>query len=334
MQCIKTTYNYFLLVLTLTICMLNIRVSHAQEKLNFNTIVDHIGLLNPSYTGKDTTVWIDAINTTQWSGFDGSPTTTTAYMHGHIQSIESVDRGEDVKKTLGFGFTIQSDKIGLRNNSTASIQLEAGVQLGSYTYLFFGLDGGSNLIRYDLGKMDAGVVTPVGDDRNEYFVGGGLTLEANYLTIGGSARRLISTNTETNNMVYYGHAEYMAMLPSFSLRPVGVVMYDVNKQLNWDAGLFAGFVRDKIWVGGVYHSNKSITGILRLHALKFFKLSYAYTLNTGELVNFAKNTHEFNVSIDIRNLWMKIFGIKHAVIIDDYLGDGDIGSQKNSIMNK
>lgn len=336
MQHLKSKLIIIIGVLTLWIfSMGGSHVAYGQDKLNFKSLVDHIGLLNPSYIGKDTTVWIDAINTNQWSGFEGAPITTTAYLHGHIQSVAAIDRGEDVKKALGFGFTVQSDKIGLRKNSTASFQLQAGIQLGSYSYLYLGLDGGSNLVRYDITNMNAGYGTiPVGDDRNDYFVGGGLTLEANYLLLGASCRRIISTNTETNNMVFYGHGEYMWMLPNFSLRPVGLVIYDQNKQLSWDAGLYAGFVRDKLWAGAIYHSNKCLSGVIKVHALKFFKISYIYTLNTGELQNFAKNTHEFGVSIDIRNLWMKIFGIKHAVNIDDYLGDGDIGTQKNSLFNK
>ncbi|QZE14309.1 PorP/SprF family type IX secretion system membrane protein [Halosquirtibacter laminarini] len=303
----------------------------AQEQVRFNSMVDHFGLFNPSYTGKDTTVWVDVINTTQWSGFEGSPTTTTAHMHGHIQSIEAVDRGEDVKKALGFGFTIQSDKVGLRNNSTASIQLQSGIQIGDYSYLYLGVDGGSSLIRYDMGKMNSGEVIPEGENRNDYFVGAGVTLEAGNFIAGGAGRKVISKNTEINNMSYFGHAEYLAMLPSFSLKPVGFVQYDTNKQTIWDAGIFAGFVRDKIWIGGIYHSNNSFSAMLKVHALKFFKFSYIYTLNTGELQNFAKNSNEFNISIDLRNLWMKIFGIKHGVNLIDYFKDDQ---QKNSFINK
>ena len=95
--------------------------------------------VNPAYVGSKNYTTITSVYRSQWSGFEGSPTTQTASFNKPIRS-----------KNIGVGLGVINDKIGPLTSTDISIDLSYHLRLNrddSYLSVglkFSGLDFGIN----------------------------------------------------------------------------------------------------------------------------------------------------------------------------------------------
>jgi len=55
---------------------------------------------------------------------------------------------------------------------------------------------------------------------------------------------------------------------------------------------------DRVWIGAMYRISESFGGIVQFMFTPQFRIGYAYDMNTGELQNYNKGTHEIMLNYE------------------------------------
>lgn len=148
-------------ILPLAICLLCSTHSEAQQEAIHAHFVNHMGIVNPGYTGYREAANISAIHRSQWVGFKGAPTTDFIVFDTPLQWDE-----------LAAGGSLMFDKIGPTTELSLSGDFAYRLRLRNRATLSFG--GKASLSMYQVNLMDLDLIsdhTGGSDDLFDYNPG-------------------------------------------------------------------------------------------------------------------------------------------------------------------
>ena len=287
----------------------------AQGDFQYAQVVNNLGWVNPSYYGMSRDI-----------------TGTFIYanrLNGQLNSEAFDIHGGLPKQKIGFGIQGDFNDFGLRKQSIIGADANVDLKVSCNSYLLFGL-----FVGYDLWRYEGDAITDVGyNSVNEYvnlpnynsnnlITSFGLTYVNNGFRFGSALRWNLrdKENVENKNILtYYGHAEYEFLVNKFSIRPLGIYMWNQEVGANTDLGLMVGY--DKFCNLGVLYRGtsslkpKSFAILADLTVAKFATVFFDYELglasyagirNSWELglrfnLNKALNRESFDKRESIRN---------------------------------
>ena len=124
------------IILSILCCSLAAKAQQEpQYTLNqFNSSLE----INPAYAGANDNASLSLRYRKQWVGFDGSPSTLSFNGEGNI-----------IKKVLGLGLTVTSDRIGITQSTSADLSIAAHVHLSEKSTLSAGIKAGVDFLNSD-----------------------------------------------------------------------------------------------------------------------------------------------------------------------------------------
>jgi type IX secretion system PorP/SprF family membrane protein len=84
---------------------------------------------------------------------------------------------------------------------------------------------------------------------------------------------------------------------TFGLQPSVLLVLEREKQKTADISVSA-VIRNTVWVGGTYRTNKEFIGILGWNITPQFRATYSYDFPTGELSKYSAGSHEISIQYD------------------------------------
>ncbi len=130
------------ILLALLSLFLLMNQSKAQQGTMFTHYMYNPLIINPAYAGSRDALTIVGIHRSQWTGFDGAPTTQAFSMHSPIRH-----------KNFGGGMSFFNDKVGPVKTASLNLDLAYRLRVDSKSFLSLGLKGGLDLIQGNLSQL-------------------------------------------------------------------------------------------------------------------------------------------------------------------------------------
>lgn len=255
-------------------------------------------VINPAYAGSKPFTSSTLFMRKQWVGFDGSPFTASATIHGSIKN----------KKT-GLGLIVNSDRIGVVSKTDI---------IGCYSYkipikngnLALGLSGGISFYKSNLSDL---TVWDANDPVYDVSVftnqlpnfGSGIYYSTEKWYAGFSVPQMFGYKSLIDNASalrpephYYltgGYvidiSEDVKLKPSFMVRYVEAVdpLFDINLNV---------LLNNIIWVGASYRHNDAIVAIFEYQLNRKLRFGYAFDYPITEFNTVSYGSHEIMLGFD------------------------------------
>jgi len=276
----------------------------AQYDAMFTQYMFNETFINPAYAGYKDAFAITALHRQQWTGFDGRPITTTLTMHSPVY-----------KNTLGLGLSVLNERFGVTNRNLIYLSIAYRVKTGEKGHLSFGLMGGIHLQSEKLTDLatadpnDPHFSTNIRNIITPNF-GFGMLYHTEKFYVGLSIPRLIDDELNTNefgNIVkninvrpkkwhyYLTVGKAFEISEAFTLKPQLMVKAVINAPIEFDVNLNA-LIKQRLWLGVSYRSQADISGIIGIHIVPQFLLSYSYDYSLSKINNYSGGSHEIALS--------------------------------------
>ena len=269
-------------------------ISYSQQKPVLSQYMFSGLVLNPAYAGRHEYTSFTAMYRDQWINVPGAPKLTTFTGQTGFKD-----------RTVGAGFLISEDKIGVHSNLAAYGSYAYYIKFPSGAKFSMGLQGGVDILRSNwdqLSLLDQTDAVFNGSEVN-YLpnFGVGAFYFTNNLYIGFSVPYIL-TNRKTQTDDYFRDIKYSRnyyltggnvfdISPKFKIKPSFLLRIEDNMPLAID--LNANLYYDEIIdIGFSYRQGDAIIGILGLQLNKYVKFSYAYDYITSKLTTYTKGSHE------------------------------------------
>jgi type IX secretion system PorP/SprF family membrane protein len=274
-----------------------VTTGHAQQDPLYSQYLNNPILLNPAYAGSNQQWQTTAGYRTQWSGFDGNPTTLN--FSSHLSLVDN---------KVGLGFIAIQDKIGETKNTEFNLNYSYRLEVKENKYLYFGLSTG--MVRYN---SDPGLLNlQVKNDPSFYYTnefqfntGVGVMMKTEQYMIGFSVPKLIPTSinqADATVQVYNQHLylfgvfthnfnERLMLKPALLFKGVkgAPISIDVNVNL----------VIDQSYTVGLLTRNLNTLGFLAQIKMNQYKLGYVFEMptNQSEIQRFL--SHEISLTYSL-----------------------------------
>jgi type IX secretion system PorP/SprF family membrane protein len=152
--------NRFNVINIILFLFLNIYHIRAQQEINFSHYMLNSQLFNPAFIGLEENLTISSLNSLQWVGFEGNPTTNTILLDGKL------------KNNLGIGMELISDKIGPTSSNFIAINAAYHLKLNKHSNnlsLGIKLSGNDHNIGLDSMSFDD-ITDPNARTVDSYFI--------------------------------------------------------------------------------------------------------------------------------------------------------------------
>jgi type IX secretion system PorP/SprF family membrane protein len=250
--------------------------------------------INPAYAGLNNQLNFNAGFRTQWTGFDGNPTTLYASVHSSL-----------VDNKVGAGVLFTNDKIGSVSNTEVNAAFSYRLDLNE-KILSFGMQAGFQSFQTNYESLTIYHPTDPafsGNDQSTRInLGAGMILKSERYFVGLSVPRLLPSTFKNGgqefqlyNQHYYLAASYVFYLnenirfkPSALIRGVkgAPVSADVAMNININA----------IHTVGVFARNLNAYGLLLQTTIKErLRLGYVFELPTNHSVGQRFTSHEIGL---------------------------------------
>ena len=258
----------------------------------------HDGLaLNPAYAGSQEALYTTFVYRNYLGDFDGSPKTLSMSIHAPFK-----------KEKIGLGIMVNSDKIGVSNETNIMGNYAYRMDLG-YGKLALGLGFGMTLRTTDwtnLAAQDAGddqlsqnfstgplpnVSTGIYYTTRNYFIGLSVPLFLTYKFDPSNGK--YRAQNDFANYNYFLNTGYMMKLgESVRFFPSLLLKYnqgnaselDINSQI---------IIREKAWLGLGYQSNKSLVVMLQYQLNSQLRIAYSHDFMVGKDVIYKYSSQGF-----------------------------------------
>ncbi|NTW32079.1 MAG: type IX secretion system membrane protein PorP/SprF [Bacteroidetes bacterium] len=281
--------------------------SFAQQDAMFNQYIFNELIINPAYAGTKGMLNINAIYSSQWTGFPGAPITQSLSLEG------------PASKTVGLGLHIINDHIGAQGQQGAFSSYSYKIKIDDVYKLSFGLAFGLSYFTIDGNKLTSDIQD---DPAIPKTFKSKLLLDAKFGTFiysekfytGFSVNNLLTSIKESYDLlvpvqskhVYLTSGYVFDINPKLKLKPSIFFKTDFKAQSNFD--ISSNFlINYKLWLGASVKfgynifNNKSLDNSLKHSAAIIFMteynitdkfiVGYAYTLSTSVLKKYPG--HEF-----------------------------------------
>ncbi len=280
---------------SLTFILLSFATFAQQDPLYSQYVLNPL-LINPAYAGLNNNFNAMVGYRTQWTGFEGQPTTFNASAHSSL-----------INNKVGAGILFVNDQIGNIKNTETNLSFAYKLNLKETTFSF-GMQAGFQSYRSDysgLTILDPNDNAFAGGERGTRLnIGAGVILKSEKYFIGLSVPRLLPSTFknggqqfELYNQHYYLFGAYILYLnehirvkPTALLR--GVKGAPASVDLAFNVNINAHHT------AGVFTRNFNTYGILLQTLLaEKFRFGYVFELPTNKSVGTQFTTHEISLGI-------------------------------------
>jgi len=250
--------------------------------------------INPAYAGANDNASLSLRYRKQWVGFDGSPSTLSFNGESNI-----------IKKVLGAGLTIISDRIGITQSTSADISLASHIKLSEKSTISVGIKAGVNFVNSDFSKLsnvDATDPLYTVDKRTLPYLGLGALFYTRKLYIGFSIPRLVtfenvspqSTITKPHYYLYGGFR--IPVNDDIELRPALLGKYVAAAPFEADIALDAWY-RNIFGIGFSYRTSDAVNLMIKVK-FSHFIIGYSYDMTISGLRTFNSGSHEIYLGFE------------------------------------
>ena len=253
--------------------------------------------LNPAYTGSDDAFSLIGSFRTQWTGFDGAPTTQTFTAHAPMRDL-----------TSSVGIQVYADQIG--------VDRETGVY-GSYSYRFrtgqksvlaLGAAGGVSFIRGFYSQL---AVVDGGDDllndsplsvlpdfsfgahfhTDKYFLSFSTPMFLSHELSGTDVK--LTNDFSNYNFLFAGGYEF-SINREFKIKPsvLARLRFDAKPQL--DINTMVSF-NPSFDFGLSYRTQEAIIGLFKFNANQQWSLIYSFGMPLNSIMAYTAGSHEISL---------------------------------------
>ena len=224
---------------------LNIHQIRGQQELNFNHYMLNSQLFNPAFVGLEENLTISLLNSLQWIGFEGNPTTNSIFLDAKL------------KNNLGIGMELISDKIGPTSSNFAAINAAYHLKLNKNSHrLSLGIKLSGNDHNISLNNFNFDDITdPNVRTKDSYFItniGFGLRYYTDQLYFSFSIPYFFETKTINKKRHYYLSGGFKKELnDKLLINPNFLIKKASNTPTSIDVSTML-FYEDLFWFGVNY----------------------------------------------------------------------------------
>lgn len=266
--------------------------ARAQHYTLFSQYMFNGLLINPAYAGSVEALSITGINRQQWTGFDGSPKTTTFSLHSPLRV-----------KSLALGLVYINDLFGITNQNKINAAFAYRLRFKKST-LSFGLQAGVDLIKNNWNKV---VTTTPGDVvfTSPYSqsaipqAGFGIYYKTQKFYAGISVPELLLLGNASSSLyrsVLFNAGYIFEVGKEVKLKPSVLVKYINASPAELDANINAYF--KGFGLGYSYRTNDAMVFMATYNITQQFIIGYSYDLTTSALKTYVRGSHEFMLRYD------------------------------------
>lgn len=285
---------------------------YAQQNSPFSQYVFNHMLINPAYVGTKQQHNINAIYSTQWTGFKGAPTTQTLSAEGPIT------------KSFGYGVHFINDRIGAQYHQGLFGSFAYFIKFNDRWRLSLGLALGVSNFMLDGTKLtttdsDDPTVPLTKVNAIRFDSKAGLFLYSRRFYFGFSASDLLADVISSKDMLVAKPVRHYFITTGYvfdagknlKIKPSILIREDLKSPTNMDVNLLF-LIKEKIWIGGSFRFGANIIKSPDLDkTLKFqdaailmaewnitrnFRIGYAYTLTLSALSSYSGHEIELGYS--------------------------------------
>ncbi len=298
MKLIKFTYISIFFFFSLMI--------YAQQDPQYTQYMYNMSVINPAYTTSDIGTYnLGLLHRNQWVGINGSPKTTSLFLHTPINNKIEVgfsltnDNVGDIVKENNF-YADFAYKLNLKNKHTLSFGIKTGFTLFDVDFTGFTLEDPS-----DFGVAFQNI-------RKTFFnIGAGIYYNSDSYYVGVSVPNLIKSNhlNETNGQ-YRGVEEIHWFLTGgyvfklnqkLKLKPAFMVKAVKGAPISLDITTNILY-REKLEFGLAYRIDDAISALINFRITQNLRIGYAYDYTISNLGNYNSGSHEFLLLYDLNIL--------------------------------
>jgi len=284
----------------LKICLiLGIFATYSQQsKSQFTQYMYNTITLNPAYAGSKEDLNVFGMYRAQWLGVEGAPKTG-------VFSIEGL-----VGRRTGVGVNFTSDRVGISDQSSITLDYSYIVPLSPAYKLAFGLSGTANLLNIDYEKLHSKDVDLSQQNINGEFspnAGAGIFLYSNNFYFGVSVPNILEktlyenaikskVSEHLNSNIISGYV--FDMNNNMRLKLATLVNVGKDSPLSFDLTANIMFF-DRLVLGGAWRSSGTISALAGFQLGESFFMGYAYDLEKTKLSNNGASTHELFIKYEL-----------------------------------
>jgi type IX secretion system PorP/SprF family membrane protein len=255
-------------------------------------------IINPAYAGFTKNITALMANRSQWTGLDGSPTTTNASLHVAL-----------AKNKMGLGVTAMKDAIGVNKISEIHAAYAYRIETSNQDRISFGLQAGAVNYRNDYNLLTIDAADPkfqANISETVFSFGAGIMYSSDKFLIGLSMPKMLSAKSQVNEseiILYsqhaYGHAAYIFDLThQIKVKPFAMTRY-VKSVVNADVGASLNFKES--YTLGLFTRNLHTYGLLaKINLGDMLRIGYVFELPTGKSVGVNYTANEITIGIQTK----------------------------------
>lgn len=288
-------------VLFLTISVLTIHFSNAQQDPQFTHYMYNTLSINPAYAGQRNNLSIVGLHRTQWVGIDGAPRTQSLGIHSPLRD-----------ERLALGLNVVSDALGPASENFVDANFSYSLVVANdYTELSFGLKAGWHNLSTDWSKGRFQTFSNPSFQENinlnSLIIGAGLYLSNDNWYLGFSIPNFLTTNhyddfQETvakERLHYFFTGGYVFDINlNLKLKPAFLIKATSGAPLIADISANALF-NDKFTLGVAWRWDDSVAGLAGFQINDIIYIGYGYDLTSTDLNNYNSGTHEIILRFEL-----------------------------------
>lgn len=290
--------------LGLTLLSALIVFAYAQQIPQFSQYSFNALHINPAYAGYKIEPFVQATYRSQFMSFPGAPRTFS--ITGDMASND---------ESMGFGFSLLSDRLGASDVQSILLTYSYKVQLGRDSFLALGLSAGTSEYSIDgtrllpddpsdgtipmerLNLFTPNLNTGVFFHSERFF--SGLSM---YNLVGKRFLQNEDLSLATHDIHYFFQVGGILPVSDQTLfKPSILIREDFSAPTSFDLNAMFLF-NDTVWLGTSYRSSAGSATSRNALAFLFdffvtdqFRFGYAYDFNLSPTSNFRNNSHEFSL---------------------------------------
>ena len=278
----------------------------SQQDAQYTQYMYNMSVINPAYTtSSEGIINIGGIHRSQWVGVEGSPKTSSIFLHTAISNKIEVgfslvnDNVGDVVKENNL-FADFAYKLDFEEKGVLSFGLKAGVTFFDVDFTGFNLEDNSDFI-YSFQNI------------NETFfnMGAGIYYNTDKYYVGLSIPNFIAAkHLEEDNGQYQGVEQAHWFL-------TGGYVFDINSQFKFKPAFMTKAVKgapvslditanvlfnEKFELGIGYRIDDAISGLASFMVTPEFRIGYAYDHTTSNLGAYSNGSHEIIILYNLNIL--------------------------------
>jgi type IX secretion system PorP/SprF family membrane protein len=285
-----------------------------QQDPQYNMYQFNQMIINPAYAGARDVLAVVALRRQQWVGFGGAPETNCLSVHGPV-----------MKKNLGLGLSVLTDKMGPRNLIAVNGNAAYILKMTDRVRLSFGINAGYNYYQFRFssielkaGQLPAELETTL--NKGALDINSGLYLRSRTFFAGLSATHLNRpdaysySNTASNRFTYKLHSHlFLTLGKSFSVNENLVfapttLIRSINGSVGGDLNVNF-FLFKRLWLGGFYKTGYGPGGLVQFYFNSRFRAGLSYDTGLQDARRLGPS-YEVMLGLDFETLKAKMVDVR------------------------